>query len=365
MKEKRNDFFELKVNRIHQETDDCQTIEFEIPEELKEEFSYLPGQYLTFKFDLDGKELRRSYSLCSAQSDNIWRVAIKKVEDGRFSNYIHNNLKEGDTLSVMSPRGNFTPKYDAENNHLLAFAAGSGITPILSIIKNTLEKKENAKFTLVYGNKRRNSIIFKEELEALKNKYMDRFTMHHIFSREQTDTPLFYGRINKEKVQTITSKLIPLSSVSEVFICGPEEMIHELKDYFIDEMGWSIGKVHFELFRSPDQPQQVSKEWMERQAKIDPSKESALTIKLDGNHFEMPATYGGASILDTGIDNGLNLPFACKGGVCSTCKAKLIEGEVDMAVNYALEPDEIENNFILTCQAHPRSEKVVVDFDAK
>lgn len=365
MTTKSNQFFDIKVKTIIDETDDCKSIEFEIPENLKEEFSYIPGQYLTFKFDWEGEELRRSYSLCSAPMENNWKVAVKKVDDGRFSNYIHSNLKEGDTLSLMSPRGNFSPKHEEEHKHLLAFVAGSGITPVMSIIKETLAAHDDAKVTLVYGNRGRNSIIFKDELEALKNRYMDRLTIHHIFSREQADTPLFYGRINKEKVQIITEKLMPLSMASEIFICGPEDMIHELKDYFVDELKLPLGKVHFELFRSPDQPKQVSKEWMERLANVDTSKESELSIKLDGNTFKMGATYGGDSILDVALENGLDLPYACKGGVCSTCKAKLVEGEVDMMLNYALEPDEIENNFILTCQSHPRSEKVSVDFDVK
>lgn len=365
MNNKSNQFFDLTIKNIHSETDDCLTIEFDIPQELETEFEYAPGQYLTLKHTINGKEIRRSYSLCSVIDDKLWRIAVKKVDDGQFSNFIHSELKVGDTLSVMSPRGSFTPKFVADHTHLLAFAAGSGITPILGIIKHTLYHDPHAKFTLVYGNKNRNSIIFKDELEALKNQFVDRFTIHHIFSRELTDTPLFYGRIDQDKTKTIIDKLVPLHQVSEIFICGPEQMIIDLKNLFVDELGLDIGKVHFELFRSPDQPQIISEEWKERQSKIDPSKESELSITLDGNTFKMPATFGGASVLDVALDNGLDLPYACKGGVCSTCKAKLIEGEVDMMINYALEPDELENNLILTCQAHPRSERVVIDFDSK
>ena len=363
MKHKSNQFFDIKVKEIIQETADCQSIVFEIPEELKEEFSYLPGQYLTFKHDLNGEEIRRSYSLCSSALDNEWRVAVKRVEDGRFSNFIHSELKEGDIVSVMSPRGSFTPKLEEKPIHLLAFAAGSGITPIAGIIKQTLKEHPDAKFTLVYGNQTRSSIIFKDELDALKNKYMNRLTIHYSFSREHTDTPLFYGRINKEKAKTFTEKLIPLSQVSEIFICGPEAMIHDLNAYFVDELKLPLGKVHFELFRSPDEPQQVNPEWYERQANVDPKKESELSVRLDGSTFKMAATFGGDSILDVALESGLDLPYACKGGVCSTCRAKLIEGEVDMVVNYALEPDEIADNYILTCQSHPRSDKVTVDFD--
>lgn len=365
MNSKSNQFFDLKIKNIHSETEDCLSIELDIPEELEHEFEYAPGQYLTFKHEVDGKEIRRSYSLCSILGDKKWRVAVKKVEDGKFSNYIHEHLKVGDTLSVMSPRGSFTPKFEETHTHLLAFAAGSGITPILGMIQHTLENDEHAQFTLIYGNKSRSSIIFKDELEALKNKYIDRLTIHHIFSRSLTDTPLFYGRIDQEKVRIIIDKLIPLHQVSEIFICGPEQMIMSLKELFVDELGLPLGKVHFELFRSPDQPQLVSEDWKERQAQIDPTKESDLSITLDGNTFKMPATFGGASILDVALENGLDLPYACKGGVCSTCKAKLVEGEVDMVINYALEPDEIANNLILTCQAHPRSESVVIDFDSK
>jgi ring-1,2-phenylacetyl-CoA epoxidase subunit PaaE len=218
---------------------------------------------------------------------------------------------------------------------------------------------------LVYGNKNRGSIIFKETIEALKNIYMSRLRVYHVFTRETMDTPLFNGRINKEKAAGFSKTLIDADAMDEIFICGPEDMILGLREYFVDDRKIDAQKVHFELFASPDQPKTVHKEWSEKQKKVDAGKMSQVTVKLDGAAFEMDLAYGGDNILDAALMQGADLPYACKGGVCATCKAKLVSGEVDMEVNYALEPDELAANFILTCQSHPRTEKVVVDFDVK
>lgn len=357
-------FHKLKVKDIRQETPECVSVSFAIPEDQKELFRFEAGQYLTLRHHINDEDIRRSYSICSCPQDEELRVAIKKVELGKFSTYANEQLQPGDTLEVMPPLGNFCIKdKTAGTKNYLAFAAGSGITPIYGIINTVLKTSPESTFTLIYGNKNRGSIIFKEGLEALKNKYMERLIIHHIFTREKMDAELFNGRINKQKAADF-KKVINYPAFDEIFICGPEEMIHELNAFFETEQQ-DNQKVHFELFSSPDQPKVVSKEWIEKTKNIDTSKVSKVTVRLDGTSFQFDLPYGGETILDAALQNGADLPFACKGGVCCTCRAKVTEGEVDMEVNYALEPDELENNFVLTCQSHPRSEKVFIDFDIK
>lgn len=359
-------FHDLKVKDIRQETPDCVSIAFEVPEDLKEIYHYLPGQYLTLKTDLDGKELRRSYSICSGKVDDELRVAVKRVVNGKFSSWANEALKIGDTLAVMPPLGKFTPKSsDKTKRQYLAFAAGSGITPIMSIMKDVLHNEPESEFTLVFGNYNRGSIIFKESLEALKNKFMNRLRVFHVFDKELQEAELFNGMITVDKVKAFHDKVINYDQIDDIFICGPEPMIVALKDFFINELKKPEEHVYFELFTSPDQPKAVNTEWLSKQKDVDRTKVSKVTVKLDGSAFDMDLAYGGDNILDAALQHGGDLPYACKGGVCCTCKAKLVEGEVDMEVNYGLEPDEIANNFILTCQSHPRSEHVVVDFDVK
>jgi len=362
-------FHRLKVKAVQQETAECISIVFDIPDTLRPLFLYRPGQYLTLKTDIRGEEVRRSYSICSAPGDEALSVAVKHVEAGKFSGFANTVLKAGDELEVMPPLGKFSPHRDENGGYTgknyLAFAAGSGITPVISILKDLLYNHPESTFTLVYGNKSRSSIIFKETLEALKNKFMNRLRIYHVFSREKMDAPLFNGRINEEKAKAFCDQLIRLDHMDEVFICGPESMILDLRRYFIETRKLPAGRVHFELFSSPDQPRALNADWERKQQAIDPKQKSKVTVRLDGASVDLSLAYAGETILDAALQEGLDLPFACKGGVCCTCRAKLVEGEVDMEVNYGLEPDEIENNFILTCQAHPRSEKVVVDFDVK
>jgi len=359
-------FHLLKVKEVRRETSECVSVSFDVPENLKDSFAFTPGQYLTLRKVIDGQEIRRSYSICAAPVDDELRVAVKKVDQGKFSGYANSSLQPGDELEVMPPLGKFTSRREgATGSRYLAFAAGSGITPILSIMKSVLHQEPDAEFTLVFGNKSRGSIIFKEAIEALKNKYMGRLRVYHIFTRETMDTALFNGRINADKARELCNRLIEAKDMDEIFICGPEEMILSLRDYFLNEQQIDSTKVHFELFSSPDQPHRVNKEWVKKQERVDTTKMSRVTVRLDGAAFDMDLAYGGENILDAALQQGADLPYACKGGVCCTCRAKLVEGEVDMEVNYALEPDEIANNFILTCQAHPRTERVVVDFDIK
>ena len=356
-------FYPLRVKEVRPETADCVSVSLEVPGELKEIFRFAPGQYLTFRKHVADAEIRRSYSICASPKDNELRVAIKKVEGGKFSGYANAELKEGDILDVMPPLGKFSPKVDAEHKEYLAIAAGSGITPIMSIMKTVLEDEPNSSFTLIYGNRSRNSVIFREQIEGLKNQYMQRLRLFHILSREYMDVPLFNGRIDAEKIEQFSKTLVPLKEIDEAFICGPEDMILSVRQKLVD-LGMPSAHVHIELFTSPDQPKASHEKWVAEHRK-DEGPMSKVSITLDSATFDIDLPYHGESILDAALRHGADLPYACKGGVCATCRAKVIEGEVVMEVNYGLEPDEVEKGFILTCQAHPKTEKVAVDFDAR
>jgi ring-1,2-phenylacetyl-CoA epoxidase subunit PaaE len=356
-------FHPLKIKEIRRETPECVSIAFDVPEELKESFRFTQGQSLTMRTHINSEEIRRTYSICSSPAENEWRVAIKKVEGGLFSSLANEQLKKGDVLEVMPPVGKFyTALHPAQKKNYLAFAAGSGITPVLSLIKTTLAVEPQSSFTLVYGNRSRSSIIFFEELEGLKNKYIDRFHLIHILSRERTDTPLNSGRINAEKLNEL-SLLVNYKNIDEIFICGPEEMIFTVKE-FLEKKGIDKKRIHFELFTTPGQ-KQVSTS-AKQATTTDSGPKSKITIKLDGRSIDFDLSLNSdTSLLDAALKQGADLPFACKGGVCCTCKAKLLEGEVSMDVHWGLEDEEVEQGYILTCQSHPKTERVVVDFDIK
>ena len=356
-------FHPLRIKEIKKETEDCVSVLFEVPEELKSAFQFTQGQSLTMRTTINGEEIRRTYSICSSPLENQLKVAIKKVEGGLFSTFANDELKVYDVLDVMTPVGKFyTTLQPSQQKNYIAFAAGSGITPILSIIKTTLAIEPNSNFTLVFGNKSRASIIFFEELEGLKNKYMNRFNLIHILSREKTDADLNFGRITKEKCATLYSKLLDIKTTDEFFICGPEEMIFSVK-HFLDSEQVDEKKIHFELFTTPGQKKAASHK---PQAKSAEGTNSNITIKLDGRSIDFKIPFNSdASILDAAMQQGADVPYACKGGVCCTCKARLIEGEVSMDVHWGLEQEEIEQGYILTCQSHPKTEKVIVDFDIK
>lgn len=355
-------FHPLKVKNIRRETVDCVSVSFHLPENLSAEFAFKQGQYLTFKKEINGAEVRRSYSICSSPLDGELRVAIKQVEEGVFSTYINNELKEGDVLETMSPQGLFTSPIEvhASKNYFL-IAAGSGITPILSIIKTVLQSEPKSNITLLYGNKNRSTIIFKSELEALKNKYMERLSVYHILSREQADTDLMCGRIDATKCNYFLEKIVDPKNINEAFLCGPEEMILSAKESLISA-GVPEKNVHYELFFSAVAAQ---KQQERKEKSADSDTMSKVAVTLDGTTTLITLGYNGESILDAALKNGADLPFACKGGVCATCRCKIESGVVEMDVNYSLEKDEIERGFVLACQAHPRSENVVVNFDAR
>ena len=352
-------FHALQIADIRKETEDTVSIAFEIPDSLKEDYSFLAGQYLTLRSTINSEDVRRSYSLCSAPFEGEWRVAVKQVENGVFSTFANNTLKKGDTLEVMTPTGNFCLHTDpSETRSYALFAAGSGITPILSIAKTALKEEPNSDVTLFYGNKNFNSIIFREELEALKNTYMDRLRVIHVLSRESLGNTIQKGRINKEKANDLFRAFLKEIPVDAVYICGPEEMILGVKDSMIAN-GINEKKVHFELFTTPGVKKTEEKTHSGNEQEIS----SNVSIILDGDTLDISLSSTGETILDAAQKAGADLPFACKGGVCCTCKAKILEGSAKMDVNYALEKDEVEAGYILTCQAHPTSEKLVVSFD--
>jgi len=357
-------FHKLTVKDIRIETADCISIAFHVPEELNKDFRFVHGQNITVKVVIDNEEIRRSYSICSSPLENELRVAIKKLSDGKFSSYT-NSLQKNDLLEILPPTGNFYTELNPSNKKsYIAFAAGSGITPIISIIKTTLATEPQSNFTLIYGNKNRSSIIFKEELEAVKNRYMSRFVLHHILTREQTDSEINHGRITAEKCDELNNKLIDINRIDDFFICGPEQMIFSVKDW-LEKKGIDQEKIHFELFTVPGEKSKGHHSSFNIHKKNFEHKTSKITIKQDGISFDFDLLYDAEPILDAALKQGVDLPFSCKGGVCSTCRAKLIEGKVEMEHNYSLEPDELEKGFILTCQSHPRTEKIVIDFDIK
>ncbi len=353
-------FHTLQVKAIHRETPDCVSVAFDVPEALQSDYQYLAGQYLTLRVTLDGEEVRRSYSICSSPTEGELRIAVKKVPNGRFSSFANEVLRSGDTLDVMTPIGNFCVAPDAANAlHYVGFAAGSGITPIISILKTVLAAEPNSRFTLFYGNKATDSIIFREAVEALKNVYLQRLSIHYVLSQEFHHNELFTGRISREKCEVFFDKMLDLNEVDAFFVCGPQAMNEDIRDLLLAR-GVPRQRIHVELFTTGIAKTERPKAVQDAKTGI----EAQIRVTLDGSSFEFPLYSNGDSILDAALRRGADLPFACKGGVCCTCRARLLEGEVEMDLNYALEPDELEAGYILTCQAHPVSQRVVVDFDA-
>ena len=347
-------FRSLKIKEINKETDDCISLELEIPQELKNDFTYLAGQYLTFRASINEKDIRRSYSLCTAPFEDKWKVAIKKVENGVFSNYALNELSEGNVVDVMAPMGNFTYEALQKNKNIVLFAAGSGITPIISIAKEAL-KVGTQSVTLFYGNKGFGEVIFREELENLKNTYMNTFRVIHVFSRENLGNTLQKGRIDEEKCKKLYAAFLKNEEIDDVYICGPQQMILAIKNTLVN-FGVHEKNIHFELFGT--NTMEIKKAEITRD-------ELATTVEviIDDDSIEFDLNSTGPSILDAAQHAGADLPFACKGGVCCTCKGKIIEGEVQMDVNYALTPEEVSAGYVLTCQAHPMSQFVKISFD--
>ncbi|UPS91926.1 1,2-phenylacetyl-CoA epoxidase subunit PaaE [Bizionia sp. M204] len=354
------DFYNLKVADIYKETKDTVVVSFDIPDDLKTKFQFKQGQHLTLRKEINGEDIRRNYSLCSSPLDNEWKVAVKTIRGGVFSNYAFNTLKKGDELQVMAPHGEFFVDCEPESSkNYIAFAAGSGITPMLSIIKTHLLSEPNSTFKLFYLNRTVKSIIFKEEIEQLKNEFFGRFQVFYFLTKEQRDIPFLNGRFDKEKLVILTNRFIDVPDTNHAFICGPQDMIFLIRDE-LQAAGMPKENIHFELFfsgSSEEENRQIAEVLDE---KVDGTQ---VTI-IDGGkefHFVMDDDFD--NILDGALAAGADLPFACKGGVCSTCKCQVVEGSVKMKVNYALEEKEVAQNFVLSCQAVPTTDKVVVDFD--
>jgi ring-1,2-phenylacetyl-CoA epoxidase subunit PaaE len=351
-------FHRLAVNDLRREASDAVSLTFAIPNELAGEYRFNPGQYLTLRTMMDGEEVRRSYSICSGPDDGELRIAVKKVDGGAFSSWAADDLKAGDELDVMTPIGRFGVAPAPEEARVyVGFAAGSGITPILSIAKGVLAREPKSQFFLFYGNRSTSGLMFLEALEELKDRFMQRLSLFHVISGEEQDIPILHGRLDGEKVRVLLRSLVPATSVDHVFICGPTGMSEDIEATCRD-IGIAEERIHVERFVSglggKPRPKAVVS------ASAPPKAHAALII--DGKRREVPVAEGEA-ILDAALRAGVDLPFACKGGMCSTCRAKLVEGEAPMDVNYSLEPWELKAGFILTCQAKPVSEKVVVDYD--
>ncbi|MCL4152258.1 UNVERIFIED_CONTAM: hypothetical protein GTU68_051279 [Idotea baltica] len=354
------DFYTLKVADIYKETDDTSVVTFEIPSELHDVFKFRQGQHLTLKADINGEDVRRSYSLCSSPMSAKWQVAVKLIPGGLFSTYINEEVKAGDTIDVMAPSGTFGVSVNPKvSKNYLFFAAGSGITPILSMILAHLEAEPNSTCKLFYVNKTAKSIIFKEELEQLRNKYFGRLEIYYFLTKERRDIDLFNGRFDDDKMKVLTGTFIDIPDTSEVFLCGPEQMVNYVSTY-LTNAGLPKELVHFELFVTGLSEEDIKR--AERLAKQN-VEGVEVTIVDGGKEFQFTMTKDYDNILDAALGAGADLPFACKGGVCSTCKCQVKEGEVEMKVNYALEEKEVAQNYVLSCQAVPTTEKIVVDFD--
>jgi ring-1,2-phenylacetyl-CoA epoxidase subunit PaaE len=351
-------FHRLAVNDLRRESSDAVSLTFTIPSELQDDYSFAPGQYLTLRTTMDGEEVRRSYSICSGLDDGELRIAVKKVDGGAFSNWAADELKSGDELDVMTPTGRFGIAHaPGEARTYVGFAAGSGITPILSIVKGVLAREPQSRFFLFYGNRSTGGMLFREALEELKDRFMQRFSLFHVISGEEQDIPILHGRLDGEKVRVLLRSLVPAASVDHVFVCGPIGMSEDIEATCRD-IGVADDRIHVERFVSEFGGKPRPKAVVAAGA---PPKAMASLV-VDGKRREVPVAEG-ESILDAALRAGMDLPFACKGGMCSTCRAHLVEGDAAMEVNYSLEPWELKAGFILTCQARPVSERVVVDYD--
>lgn len=353
-------FHTLKIKAIRRETPDAVSVSFDVPQDLKEDYRFSAGQYLTLKTLIDGNEVRRSYSICAGEDDGELRVAIKKIDGGLFSSFANENLAQGAEIEVMSPSGRFIiPAGDGKPRTLVAIAAGSGITPILAMIRTVLMREPETEFMLFYGNRTSQSIIFKSELEDLKDLFPTRLGIYHVLSREAQDVSLLSGRLDAEKLETLLTHIVPAGEVDHFFLCGPGELIETGKQA-LAALGVSHERIHQEFFTPADGSAPHAPKPAHEGAAVDHAATAELVI--DGTRMSVPVARG-ETIIDAAIRAGVEAPFSCKGGMCCTCRAKVVEGEVDMAVNYSLEPWELEAGFVLSCQSRPVTERVVLDYD--
>ncbi|TWO73427.1 phenylacetate-CoA oxygenase/reductase subunit PaaK [Caenimonas sedimenti] len=357
-------FHPLRVRAIQPDTQEAVVVSFDVPEELKPVFGFTQGQYLTLRKEIEGQDLRRSYSICAGVDDGELRVGVRKVRGGVFSNWINEHLKPGDTINVMAPQGRFFVPIEPEaQRHHVGIAGGSGITPILSIMKTVLAREPASRFTLIYGNRSLKSTMFKEEIEDLKDKYMTRLVLHHVFSDEHTDAPINMGVMNRDKIGEFLRLLVPADRIAHTYICGPFQMNDEAEAALL-AAGVPEERIHIERFGIAQQAAgQVGA--VVHEAKPGDAEQARVVIIRDGLTREITFTKDQPSILDSASAAGLEVPFSCTSGVCGTCRAKLVEGQVRMERNFALDKNEVAAGFILTCQAHPTTERVVLSFDER
>lgn len=350
-------FHPLRVTEVNRLTDDSVTVTFDVPEDLREHFDFLPGQHVTVRGEVGDEDIRRSYSICAPAGSGKLRVGIKRLPGGAFSGYACAELQAGDTLEVMPPVGEFTIDIDpTQPRKAVAIVAGSGITPVLSLISTSLELEPEATWTLIYGNRTANSVMFLDELEGLKDRFHPRFQLFHILSREGSDVPLLSGRIDAEKIETIHDHLLGQAPVDGWYLCGPYDMVMMARET-LHRLGVDDGLIHDELFFAGAlDPSTLPPEPPPGEGTVD------LTVILDGRAVDTRMTPD-TSILDAALRVRSELPFSCKGGMCATCKGRIEEGEVRMDKNYALVDSEVDAGYVLTCQAHPVTDKVVVRFD--
>jgi len=357
-------YVRLPIAETRMLTDDALAVRFLVPPERAAEFSFKHGQYLTLRAVIDGEELARSYSICSAAGDPAPMIAIKRIDGGRFSDYAHRHFRRGVTVDVAPPAGEFTTPLDPANpRSYLCIAAGSGITPVLSIIRTVLQCEPRSSVALLYGNRRTGTMMFRDELSLLKNAYMDRFQWINVMSRELQEAEILNGRINNRKGAELNRRLIRIRSFDEFFLCGPEAMVSEVSRGLRGE-GIGAEHIHYELFHASAQDARVVIEKHQARAQRFGGALSEVRVRAGGREIEFELAADGENVLDAALDAGLEVPFSCKGGVCATCKAKLLEGEVEMDLNHALGAPELAAGYILTCQAHPVTARVVVDYDA-
>jgi ring-1,2-phenylacetyl-CoA epoxidase subunit PaaE len=349
-------FHSLRIAEVRRETQDSVSLRFDLPPALAPEYAFVQGQHVTLRTLLAGSEVRRSYSICAGVDDGELRVAIKQVPGGLFSGFANTRLRAGDTIDVLTPEGRFnTPLDPAHAKHYVAFAAGSGITPVLSLIKTTLAREPASRFTLFYGNRRQSSVMFLEALEDLKDRYLQRFTLHCLFSRDHQDVTLLNGRLDREKIFALVESLVPVDTIDEAFVCGPGAMIDEVASA-LRECGVPATRIHVERFGVPGAAPAH---------RVEPGDAPHATIEvvIDGTRREVEFFETDPSILDAALRAGIELPYSCRGGMCCTCRGKVLSGTVRMDKNYSLEPRDLEAGFVLTCQAHPLAERVVISFD--
>lgn len=354
-------FHKLTIAEVIDETADARSIRFAIPEALRDAFRFRPGQHLTLRAEIAGEELRRNYSLCVAPQDGALAVTVKRIAGGAFSNWANDNLKPGDRLDVMPPHGSFTWDFDPKAaNHYVGFAGGSGITPVMSLLKTALLTEPESRFTLCYGNRDSGSIIFLEALAQLKNRFMDRLQVHHFLAEEAEDIDLFNGMLDRAKCEEILDMLVDPADAAAFFVCGPGPMMDAAEQALLAK-GVGKDRIHLERFTADRPPEALQAQLAEL------SRDAAglaMTVTLDGRRRRVPFDAAAGNILDSARAAGLPAPFACKAGVCATCRARVVSGEVEMAARYGLTDEEVAAGYVLTCQSVPRGDGVVLDYDS-